>query len=146
MHAFDLKSNEWHIAALQVYESLYRQEANLRHERGEIKFDHEGEVIPPTKGDPFEAFPTISAALRPLLEFIDSYRRRVAAPQNTLVHKKYTKYADLSYISKRLWQVEDKIHRQLYNQNGTVGVDFVGGEYKNLEASGLNKNARVLGL
>ena len=97
VHAFDLKSNEWHIAALQVYESLFRQEANLRNERGEIKFDQEGRVIPLAIGV-FEAFPTMSTALRPLLEFIDGYRRRVAAPESSIVYKKYNKYADLSYI------------------------------------------------
>jgi len=52
---------------------------------------------PPTKGG-IAALPTISAALRPLLEYVDGYRRRVAAPDDTIVRKKYSRYADLSYI------------------------------------------------
>lgn len=59
----------------------------------------------------------MSSALKPLLQYIDGYRRRVAAPENTLVHKRYAHYADLSYISKRLKVVEDSIHDQIYERN-----------------------------
>ena len=40
-----MKSNEWHIAAVQVYENLFRQEAQKRYEMGELKFDREGGII-----------------------------------------------------------------------------------------------------
>ena len=45
VHCLDMKSNEWHIAALQVYENLFRQEAQKRYEMGELKFDREGGII-----------------------------------------------------------------------------------------------------
>ena len=83
---------------MQIYENLFRQEANQRNERGEIQFDQLGNLLEsPTKGG-IAALPTISAALRPLLEYVDGYRRRVAAPDDTIVRKKYSRYADLSYI------------------------------------------------
>ena len=97
-----MKNNEWHIAILQIYENLFKDDAQARDERGEIEFDRAGNYLEPKKErggvGPIEAFPTMSGALRPLLEFIDGYRRRNAAPENTLVRKKYSKYADLTYI------------------------------------------------
>lgn len=45
IHCLDLKSNEWHIAALQIYENLFRMEARESDERGELKFDAEGNLI-----------------------------------------------------------------------------------------------------
>ena len=78
MHAFDLKSNEWHIAALQIYENLFRSEVEDKNKRGELKFSKDGEHIPNTKKSSDKL--TMTGALRPLLEFIDGYRRRVAAP------------------------------------------------------------------
>ena len=69
------------------------------------------------KGDLFEEIPTMSKALRPLLEFIDGYRRRVAAPEKTRVRTRYANYADLSYISKRLKAVEDQVHESIYEAN-----------------------------
>ena len=100
VHALDLKNNEWHIAIMQIYENLFKDDVRGREERGELEFDNEGNYLEPTKerGGIIEAFPTMSGALRPLLEFIDGYRRRSAAPENTLVRKKYSKYADLTYI------------------------------------------------
>lgn len=59
----------------------------------------------------------MSSALKPLLEYMDGYRRRVAAPENTLVRKKYSKYADLSYIKNRLGSVEESIHKALFSAN-----------------------------
>ena len=44
VHAFDLKSNEWHIAGLQIYESLFRFDAIKRHKEGDLKFDWEGNI------------------------------------------------------------------------------------------------------
>lgn len=98
-----------------------------KNERGELYFDEEGNVI--DLDDPkhvskhrshkagLETQPTMSSALRPLLQFIDGYRRRVAAPENSLIHKKYAHYADLSYISKRIKVVEDSVHDQIYEGN-----------------------------
>ena len=85
-------------------------EANEKNERGELKFDKEGCVIEASeskKASGMDAAPTMSGAFKPLLQFIDGYRRRVSAPENSLVSKKYAHYADLSYISKRLKFVED---------------------------------------
>ena len=102
-------------------------ETNEKNDRGELYFDQEGNVIdidhPEHAGKlgkhmiGLEAQPTMSGALRPLLQFIDGYRRRVAAPEHTLVHKKYAHYTDLSYISKRIKAVEDSVHDQIYEDN-----------------------------
>ena len=72
--------------------------------RGEIQFDEDGNYIEPTNIGPnaIDVLPTLSGSLKPLLEFVDGYRRRNAAPSETLVRKKYTKYADLDFIKKRL--------------------------------------------
>lgn len=43
------------------------------------------------------------------------------------MNKKYTKYADLSYISKRLKMVEDQTHAEIYKRNKLVGLEYVGG-------------------
>lgn len=82
---------------MQIYENLFRQDAGQRYERGDLRFDKKGEVIP-SKSNGLDNMPVISDSLRPLLEFIDGYRRRVSAPENTLIRKKYTRYADLSFI------------------------------------------------
>lgn len=42
-----MKSNEWHIAIMQIYENLFRDEAPARYNRGEIRFDEEGNYIEP---------------------------------------------------------------------------------------------------
>ena len=85
---------------LQIYENLFKQETEERNERGELHFDKEGNVIDSKKDkkNVFDVIPTVSSALRPLLEFIDGYRRRVAAPEKTLIRTRYAKYADLAYI------------------------------------------------
>ena len=67
---------------------------------------------------------TMSTALRPLLEYIDVYRRRVAAPEHTLIRKKYSKYADLSYIEKRLKTVEDETYKKIW-ESRQVAVDYI---------------------
>ena len=85
VHPFDMKNNEWHIAAMQIYENLLQEDCRIKNERGELRFDEQGHLIEPAAGHAFENFPTISAALRPLLQFVDVYRRRCAAPENTLV-------------------------------------------------------------
>ena len=56
----------------------------------------------------------MSSALRPLLEFVDGYRRRVAAPENTIIRKKYSQYTDLTYIQSRLNKMEDETYRRLF--------------------------------
>ena len=116
VHAFDLKNNEWHIAIMQIYESLFREDAAGRRDRGEIRFDELGHYIQPTMKGPnaIEVMPTMSGALRPLLEFIDGYRRRCAAPENTIIRKKYAKYADLNYIKNRLPKFENKIYGEFW--------------------------------
>ena len=73
----------------------------------------------------------MSGALRPLLEYMDAYRRRVAAPEDTLIRKKYSKYADLNYIKNHLGPTEDSIHKSLWRSN-QVSVDYVNGEYAQL--------------
>lgn len=81
----------------------------------------------------------MSGAIKPLLQFIDGYRRRVAAPEKTLMRKKYTRYADLSYISKRLKVVEDSTYGQIFEEkykkgNGdAVGVDYMDGEAQSFD-------------
>ena len=67
----------------------------------------------------------LSQFLRPLLEFIDVYRRRVSAPKNSLIHKKYAHYADLDYISTRLREIEDQNAKQAQDN---INVDFVPGD------------------
>ena len=96
IHCFDLRSNEWHIAFLQIYETLFKQETQIRNEKGDIKFDWHGNV----EQQNFNT--TFCSALRPLLDYISEYRKRVAAPSGTTVHKKYTKYADLTFIKTKL--------------------------------------------
>ena len=98
MHCFDLHENEWHIAIMQIYENLYREDLDDRNNRGELNFDREGNVIEPPADSPLANIPTMSGAIRPFVEYIDGYRRRVAAPMNTLIREKYSKYADLDYI------------------------------------------------
>ena len=40
-----MKSNEWHIAIMQIYENLFRDEVPARRKRGEIRFDDDGGYI-----------------------------------------------------------------------------------------------------
>lgn len=47
VHALEMKSNEWHIAIMQIYENLFREEAPGRQIRGEIRFDEEGNYLEP---------------------------------------------------------------------------------------------------
>ena len=54
----------------------------------------------------------MSGAFRPLLKFIDNYRRRVIAPSGSIVRKKgYAEYADLSYIYINLALAEKKAYK-----------------------------------
>ena len=71
----------------------------MKDEQGKLHFDADGNIIKEKLNKRTEEdTETMSSAMRPLLEFIDGYRRRVAAPENTLIRKKYSKYADLTYI------------------------------------------------
>ena len=45
VHAFDLKSNEWHIAAVQIYENLFRDETSKNFAKGLITMDDEGNFL-----------------------------------------------------------------------------------------------------
>ena len=118
VHAFDLKNNEWHIAVMQIYESLFRDEAPGRADRGEIRFDEHGNYIEPTTKGPnaIDVAPTMAAALRPLLVYIDGYRRRTAAPEGTQIRTKYVKYTDLNYIRDRLPEVENDVYMQYWRE------------------------------
>ena len=130
VHSLDLKNNEWHIAIMQIYENLFKEDAEARNARREIEFDNEGNYIEPEKKGPnaIEAFPTMSNAIRPLLEYIDGYRRRQAAPEDTLIRKKYSHYADLAYIQKRLKTVEEGVYSEIW-RNNQVTVDYMHDEY-----------------
>ena len=68
IHAFNLKSNDWHIAMLEVYEKLYRSE------------QREPITMRESRVSGIESIPTVSQSIRPLLGFIDGFRRRIAAP------------------------------------------------------------------
>ena len=71
----------------------------------------------------------MSGAIRPLLDFIDGYRRRVAAPENTLIRKNYSRYADLSFIAKQLNVTQDRIYRQFYDkQQQAITLDYIAGD------------------
>ena len=74
----------------------------------------------------------MSSAMRPLLEFIDGYRRRVAAPENTLIRKKYSSYTDLTYIQSRLNKMEDETYRRIY-ESKQVSVDMIKDDYSTSE-------------
>ena len=74
LHCFDLRSNEWHIALLQIYETLFKMEVDRRNERGQVKFDWEGNLIETADKSKREKNPTLCSAMKPLLEHIDSYR------------------------------------------------------------------------
>ena len=39
VHAYDMKNNEWHIAAMQIYENLFREDLEAKNVRGELIFD-----------------------------------------------------------------------------------------------------------
>ena len=112
IHALDMKNNEWHIAIMQIYENLFRDEAPGRWKRKEIRFDEDGNYLEPSKNGPnaIEVRPNISQSLRPLLEYIDEYRRRNAAPDESIIRKKYSNYADLDYIKNRLSGLEKDVY------------------------------------
>lgn len=134
VHCFDLRSNEWHIAACQIYESLYRQDSQQRYDRGELRFDKKGKVIDPKKTSSVMApIPTMSASFRPLLEMIDGYRRSVAAPLGSIVRKKHARYCDLDYIQNRLEKVESEVLAEIYKENNksAVALDFIEGQGQN---------------
>ena len=65
---------------MQIYENLFKQETEEKLEKGEIRFDNRGKVIYRKKRNGSPPSLTLTSALRPLLEFVDGYRRRVAAP------------------------------------------------------------------
>ena len=113
---------------MQIYENLFRDDAHQKNDRGELRFDSEGNVIEDQNERGIEDSPSMAAALKPLLQYMDGYRRTVAAPENTLVRKKYSKYADLSYIKDRLGAVEDGIHKAIFSNN-QVTVDYQNGDY-----------------
>ena len=71
----------------------------------------------------------MSSAIRPLLDLVDGYRRRVAAPVNTLVRKNYSKYCDLNYITYQLIEVKDRTYRQFYDkQQQAITLDYIDGD------------------
>lgn len=92
LHAFDLKSNEWPIAALQIYESLYKLDYLTAVNLG--------------VAEPKEDAGGLSSTLRPLLTHLNSYRKKVALPAD---NRFYSEYPNLLYIEKRLEKVETQI-------------------------------------
>ena len=46
VHCLDLKSNEWHIALFQIYENLFNKDIQDKDEKGQIKFNDDGTLIP----------------------------------------------------------------------------------------------------
>ena len=60
VHCFDLKSNEWHIAIMQIYENLFKDDAHDKNERGELRFDEEGNVLENEKGVHIEENPNMA--------------------------------------------------------------------------------------
>ena len=71
----------------------------------------------------------MSAALRPLLETIDDYRRSVAAPESSKVLRQFANYSDLDYIKDRLRTVEVDIHSAIYRANEQSAlVDYIDGD------------------
>ena len=94
VHAFDLKSNEWAIAFIQIYESLLTQDyqwavADLEDQLGK-QTKTTLPVLPPF---------CMSQSVKPLIEFIHKYRLRVAPPPNTRAYRKVT---NLKYTHYRL--------------------------------------------
>ena len=92
---------------LEVYEKLYRSE------------QREPITMRESRVSGVEAIPTVSQSIRPLLGFIDGFRRRIAAPQKTLVHDQYAHYADLNHIQKRLREIE-----AMYNREAQGVLDY----------------------
>ena len=116
VHCFDMKSNEWHIAVMQIYQGLFKEDSDQKWQRNEFIFDNEGKIVDAPRGPGLPEVHeklTMSSALRPLLEFMDGYRRRVAAPNNTLVRTKYSNYADLDYIRNRLLKIEYDVNEEI---------------------------------
>ena len=103
---------------MQIYENLFREEAPARRQRGEIRFDDDGNYVEPTSVGPhaIEVLPTLSGSLRPFLKFIDKHRHKNAAAKDTIVRKKYKKYADLDYITKRLHLVEEDVYGEFWRE------------------------------
>ena len=129
IHALDLKNNEWHIASMQIYENLFRDDANLKNQQGKLKFDLDGNLIEKeqTHNPIKEEAPSMGSAMRQFLEFIDAFRRRYAAPEASIVRKKYAKYADLDYIKNRLVKVESDVYKEIHREN-QITVDYVEGQ------------------
>ena len=129
-----MNSNEWHIALIQIYERLFKVEIQSKWELGQISFnqDDQGQIVTvETQKDAVkrENELTMSSAIRPLLEFIDGYRRRVAAPAGTLVRKNYSRYCDLDFIAKQLGVVQDRTYRQFYDkQQRAITLDYIDGD------------------
>ena len=45
VHCFDLNSNEWPIAMLQIYEVLFKEECEEKELQGDFEFDKDGNVV-----------------------------------------------------------------------------------------------------
>ena len=129
-----MNSNEWHIALVQIYERLFKLEIMEKWELGQISFnqDDQGKIVTvetQKNAEKRENELTMSSAVRPLLEFIDGYRRRVAAPENTLVRKNYSRYCDLNFIANQLTVVQDRTFKQFYDrQQQAITLDYIDGD------------------
>ena len=99
--AFDMRSNEWVIACVQIYENLLWQDYKWAVE----DLIDAGVHIDPDSAPDLPAF-CMSASLKPLLEFIHKFRLKVAPPPES---RAYRKMADLKYIPQRLDQLEEQV-------------------------------------
>ena len=89
----------------------------------------------------------MAAAIRPLLETIDEYRRSVAAPEDSKVLRSYANYTDLDYIKNRLRTVELEVHAAIYKENNpsatvadTILVDQMDSSFQGSKYSSNVKN------
>ena len=92
--ALDMKSNEWAIAFIQIYENLLRQDYRWAEEDlKDAGVKLETGIIPDLPNF------CMSTTVKPLLEFIHKFRLKVAPPPESRAYRKMT---DLKYIANRL--------------------------------------------
>ena len=92
--ALDMKSNEWAIAFIQIYENLLRQDYRWAEEDlKDAGVKLEAGAIPDLPNF------CMSTTVKPLLEFIHKFRLKVAPPPESRAYRKMT---DLKYIANRL--------------------------------------------
>ena len=89
-----MKSNEWAIAFIQIYENLLRQDFKWAEEDlMEAGVQLETGTVPDLPDF------CMSTTVKPLLEFIHKFRLKAAPPAESRAFRKMT---DLKYIAQRL--------------------------------------------